>query len=42
MPTPKELGRLGDPYRPYRSIAAWYCWRATEVYAGASISAVTA
>ncbi|HVM08059.1 MAG TPA: DNA-3-methyladenine glycosylase 2 family protein [Acidimicrobiales bacterium] len=31
MPTPKELLSLGDRYRPYRSIAAWYCWRATEM-----------
>ena len=31
MPTPKELVALGDVYRPYRSIAAWYCWRATEM-----------
>lgn len=29
-PTPKELGPLGDRFRPYRSIAAWYCWRAME------------
>ncbi len=28
MPTPKELAVLGDPLRPYRSTAAWYCWRA--------------
>jgi len=41
-PSPKELAELGEPYRPYRSIAAWYCWRATEVYAGAAASAVTA
>jgi DNA-3-methyladenine glycosylase II len=41
-PSPKELEVLGDPYRPYRSIAAWYCWRATELYAGAAASAVTA
>lgn len=27
MPSPKELEQLGDPFRPYRSIAAWYCWR---------------
>ena len=27
-PTPKQLAPLGDPLRPYRSIAAWYCWRA--------------
>ena len=31
MPAPKALSSLGDPYRPYRSIAAWYCWRATEL-----------
>jgi len=28
MPTAKELGPLGDPFRPYRSLAAWYCWQA--------------
>jgi DNA-3-methyladenine glycosylase II len=27
-PTPKELTPLGDRLRPYRSTAAWYCWRA--------------
>ncbi|GAC1531801.1 MAG: DNA-3-methyladenine glycosylase [Acidimicrobiales bacterium] len=41
MPTPAELGPLGDPYRPYRSVAAWYCWRACELYAGAKPSAAT-
>ena len=30
MPTPKQLEPLGDPYRPFRSVAAWYCWRATD------------
>ncbi len=40
-PTPKQLDRLGDPYRPYRSVAAWYCWRAAELYAGAPDSALT-
>ena len=30
-PKPAEMSALGDPYRPWRSIAAWYCWRATEV-----------
>jgi len=29
-PTPKELLVLGDAYRPYRTVAAWYCWRAAE------------
>ena len=29
-PTPKALEPLGDAYRPWRSAAAWYCWRALE------------
>ena len=29
-PTAEELVPLGDQFRPYRSIAAWYCWQATE------------
>ena len=29
-PTPKALQPLGDIYRPYRSVAAWYCWRAVD------------
>jgi len=41
VPTERELQPLGDPYRPYRSIAAWYCWRAAELYAGATDSALT-
>ncbi len=30
MPTEAELGPLGDAYRPYRSIVAWYCWRVLD------------
>jgi 3-methyladenine DNA glycosylase/8-oxoguanine DNA glycosylase len=30
MPTPKQLEPLGDPYKPYRSALAWYCWRAVD------------
>ena len=41
MPSARELEPLGDPYRPYRSVAAWYCWRAVELYAGAADSALT-
>jgi DNA-3-methyladenine glycosylase II len=41
IPTVKELEPLGDPYRPYRSVLAWYCWRAAELYGGAARSAVT-
>jgi DNA-3-methyladenine glycosylase II len=28
--TPKELDKKGDKFKPYRSIVAWYCWRALE------------
>jgi DNA-3-methyladenine glycosylase II len=41
IPTARELEPLGDPFRPYRSIVAWYCWRAAELYAGAADSALT-
>jgi DNA-3-methyladenine glycosylase II len=40
-PTAKELQPLGDPYRPYRSVLAWYCWRAAELYGKAADSALT-
>jgi DNA-3-methyladenine glycosylase II len=41
MPSARALQPLGEPYRPYRSIAAWYCWRAAELYAGAEGSVLT-
>jgi DNA-3-methyladenine glycosylase II len=41
MPSARELQPLGDPFRPYRSVVAWYCWRAVELYAGAAESALT-
>jgi DNA-3-methyladenine glycosylase II len=41
MPTAKQLQPLGERFRPYRSVAAWYCWRAAELYAGAADSALT-
>jgi DNA-3-methyladenine glycosylase II len=28
MPTAKELEPLGEPFRPYRSVVARYCWAA--------------
>jgi DNA-3-methyladenine glycosylase II len=40
-PTARELEPLGEPYRPYRTVVAWYCWRAVELYAGAADSALT-
>jgi DNA-3-methyladenine glycosylase II len=30
VPGPRDLLALGEPYRPHRSVAAWYCWRAAE------------
>ncbi len=29
-PTPKQLMKLGEKWRPYRSVAAWYFWRALD------------
>jgi 3-methyladenine DNA glycosylase/8-oxoguanine DNA glycosylase len=29
-PSPKQLDALGDRFRPYRSVVAWYCWRALD------------
>ena len=28
LPTPKQLQRFGERWKPYRSAAAWYFWRA--------------
>ncbi|MEY2527043.1 MAG: DNA-3-methyladenine glycosylase [Verrucomicrobiota bacterium] len=30
LPTPKQLMKLGKKFQPYRSVAAWYCWRALD------------
>ncbi|MFL6583590.1 MAG: DNA-3-methyladenine glycosylase family protein [Chthoniobacterales bacterium] len=30
MPTPQQLMKLGERWRPYRSVAAWYMWRALD------------
>lgn len=27
---PRDLAGAGDPFRPYRSLVAWYCWRAAD------------
>lgn len=29
-PRPRELQLLGEIYRPYRTTAAWYCWRTRD------------
>jgi len=30
VPKPKALTAMGEVYRPWRSVAAWYCWRGSE------------
>jgi 3-methyladenine DNA glycosylase/8-oxoguanine DNA glycosylase len=30
LPTPKQLLKLGEKFRPHRSAAAWYFWRALD------------
>jgi DNA-3-methyladenine glycosylase II len=31
LPTPKELLSFGERWKPYRTTAAWYLWRALEL-----------
>jgi DNA-3-methyladenine glycosylase II len=31
MPTPKALAEFGERWKPYRSTAAWYLWRACDL-----------
>jgi 3-methyladenine DNA glycosylase/8-oxoguanine DNA glycosylase len=31
LPTPKQLMKHGEKWRPYRSVAAWYFWRALDL-----------
>jgi 3-methyladenine DNA glycosylase/8-oxoguanine DNA glycosylase len=30
LPTPKELAHFGERWRPYRTVASWYLWRAVD------------
>ncbi|MEY2483159.1 MAG: DNA-3-methyladenine glycosylase [Verrucomicrobiota bacterium] len=30
LPTPKQFSKIGEKWRPYRSVAAWYFWRALD------------
>jgi DNA-3-methyladenine glycosylase II len=41
MPSARELDPLGDRFRPFRSVAAWYCWRAVELYGRTAESVLT-
>ena len=33
-PKPRELLALGEPFRPYRSVVARYCWEAVALFRG--------
>jgi DNA-3-methyladenine glycosylase II len=37
-PTAKELGPLGDRFRPYRSVVARYCWAAVATIVPAAVT----
>jgi DNA-3-methyladenine glycosylase II len=30
QPKPRELAAIGEPWAPWRSVAAWYLWRAAD------------
>ena len=30
-PLPKDLEKYGARWRPYRTVASWYLWRATDL-----------
>ena len=36
MPTAGELLKHGERWRPYRSVASWYMWRAVDLHAAKS------
>jgi DNA-3-methyladenine glycosylase II len=40
-PSPAELLLLGQIYRPFRTVAAWYCWRVIDARPSGVASAVT-
>jgi DNA-3-methyladenine glycosylase II len=31
LPKPKALMTEGERFRPYRTVAAWYCWRSVDI-----------
>jgi 3-methyladenine DNA glycosylase/8-oxoguanine DNA glycosylase len=40
IPKPKELAKFGERWRPYRTVASWYMWRAVDL-AGKSARKIT-
>lgn len=39
MPTPRALAEFGARWAPYRSIAAWYLWRAVDLHKAGKLPA---
>jgi DNA-3-methyladenine glycosylase II len=39
MPTPRALAEFGARWAPYRSIAAWYLWRAVDLHRAGKLPA---
>lgn len=37
MPAPKELLKFGERWRPYRTVASWYMWRACQCAGNAAL-----
>lgn len=31
LPSKRELEQIGEPWRPYRSVASWYLWQSTRI-----------
>jgi DNA-3-methyladenine glycosylase II len=40
IPKPKDLAKFGERWRPYRTVASWYMWRAVD-HAGKSARKIT-
>lgn len=40
--TPRALQTEGDRFRPYRSVAAWYCWQGVRLLRGEMVLPVAA
>ena len=36
LPDKKTSSKISEPWRPYRTIATWYCWRSHELKGGTS------
>jgi DNA-3-methyladenine glycosylase II len=39
LPTPKALKEFGTRWAPYRSVAAWYLWRAVDLHKAGKLPA---